>query len=55
MPPLPPEEVEWIEAFEAVHVAQLAIDEGFVTLGVHVGVSAAAEGFTAATVTLNYR
>lgn len=55
MPPLPPEEVEWVEALKAVKVAQFAVYECFVALGVHVGVSAAAEGFAATTVSLDDR
>ena len=55
MPPLFPKEVERVEALEAVEVAQLALYECFVAFGVHVGVSAATEGFAATAIALDDR
>lgn len=48
VPPLPPEEIQRVQAFKAVQMTQLSVAVHLVPFGVDVGVATAAEGFAAA-------
>ena len=43
VPPLPPEEIQGVQAFKAVHMAQPSVDERLVPLGIDEGVATAAK------------